>query len=131
MTQNLIICFTFQENFKDIFGLKDDEEPVEMAAEISEKDADFEAAIADVEDADDVAAAKKAKTEAAVDEEEDDDDDDTPKFKSIQKFLTPIQVFGVRYVEEHVMNQEVMEELEQTRVCVPRFSALHVLWALS
>jgi hypothetical protein len=81
-------------------------------------EATFESAIAKVEDADDVEAAKKAKTEAAVEnEEEDDDDDDTPKFKAIQSYLTPIQCFGVKYLEEHVMNQEVMEELEQTRVC--------------
>ncbi|OQV25233.1 Helicase ssl-1 [Hypsibius exemplaris] len=104
-----------RENFKDIFGLKDDE----VANAMPDDAVDEESAIAKVEDPEDVAAAKKAKTEAAQDEE-DDDDDDEPRFKSIQKFLNPIQCFGVKYVEEYALNQEVMEELEQTREEVER-----------
>ncbi|XP_055328559.1 helicase domino-like isoform X2 [Paramacrobiotus metropolitanus] len=111
-----------KENFKDIFGLKDDETFAEMDEDINELA--YENAISKAEDSADVEAAKKAKAEAkAVDENEendDDDDDDEIKFKAISKLLTPVQCYGVRFAEAHVLDQDVMDELAQHREEVER-----------
>ncbi|GAV04070.1 hypothetical protein RvY_14407-2 [Ramazzottius varieornatus] len=118
-----------KENFKDIFGLKEGDLPAtsteeksshEASLEVVNEEAAIEAAIAEAEDADDADAARKAKAEAKVEEEEEDDDDDQPRFKAIQKLLAPIQCYGVQYMESHVLDQDVMEELEQTREEVER-----------
>lgn len=94
----------------------EEQSTLEASLEVVNEEAAIEAAIAEAEDADDADAARKAKAEAKVEEEEEDDDDDQPRFKAIQKLLAPIQCYGVQYLESHVLDQDVMEELEQTRV---------------
>lgn len=104
--------------------MKDDEEMPQDMEDVSE--AALESALTKAEDVDDVEAAKKAKAEATVedDENDDEDDDDDPKFKAIVKILKPIQCYGVKFSEAHVLDQDVMDELAQTRVSA-QISALN------